>query len=162
MCIAWVRSRTRLPLLAAVLLVACTTPDGDQAPEPLAAESVTVRWGTYFGMCAGYCRTELEIRGSNLRLTRQAWDTIRNPTRIEEQTISQSDRQQLVAKINAANLPNLLDTYGCPDCADGGGEWVELQNGAARKRVTFEYSRGPRELENALAELRALRQRFPQ
>ena len=157
------RIRNRLTVLAAsLLLAACTSPNDELATENLVAETVTVRWGTYFGMCAGYCRNDLEINGSTVRLTRRSWGRGTTlPDRVEEQPIPRSAWLDIVAKINAANISNMQDQYGCPDCADGGGEWVELQQGDKLKRVTFEYGRGPRELEAVLKELRALRQKFP-
>ncbi|MBN1415243.1 MAG: hypothetical protein JW973_09100 [Bacteroidales bacterium] len=34
-------------------------------------------------------------------------------------------------------LPEII---GCPDCADGGAEWVEVELAGSRKhKVTFEY-----------------------
>jgi hypothetical protein len=37
-----------------------------------------------------------------------------------------------------------MDTViGCPDCADGGAEWLELGFEKEVKRVTFEYMHEP-------------------
>ncbi len=149
-------SSRRLIVGAAALVSACSPGSND-----LRSEDPIIRWGTSFGMCAGYCREELEIDGATIRLTRRSWDPARQPTRIEEQSLSRAAWRQLVARLEAANLNTLQDVYGCPDCADGGAEWVEMESAVARKRVTFDYARGPRQLEALLTELRAFRQSFP-
>lgn len=50
----------------------------------------------------------------------------------------------------------LPEVIGCPDCEDGGAEWVEmkLQNGDKHK-VYFEYLREPDVLKKLLAKLRS-------
>ena len=44
----------------------------------------------------------------------------------------------------------------CPDCADGGAEWVELGFENKVKRVTFEYMKEPEELKTLIPSLREL------
>ncbi len=50
---------------------------------------------------------------------------------------------------------------GCPDCADGGAEWieVELRNGNTHK-VTFEYENEPPEMKGYIGKLRELISHF--
>jgi hypothetical protein len=33
---------------------------------------------------------------------------------------------------------NCLNVIGCPDCADGGGEWIEVSVAGESHRVTFD------------------------
>jgi hypothetical protein len=146
---------------AALLTVSCTSPDTDAHVMDLDGSSAVIRWGTSFGMCVGYCRQELEISGSLVKLTLQSWDTLRLPTQVITQPISADAFDQLLKRINDVRIEQLQDVYGCPDCADGGAEWVELESADFKKRVSFEYNRDPARLEVVLAELRAIRSRFP-
>ncbi len=147
-----------LVVVAGVLGAACTPSEAEI--DTLTAEARVIRWGTSFGMCAGYCREELEIGGSVLRLTRRSWSPTQ-PEQVAEQPFSSDAWRTLRERMDAARIDRLQDVYGCPDCADGGAEWVELENGDSKKRVTFEFGSGPSPLQSVLTELRALRQRFP-
>ena len=37
----------------------------------------------------------------------------------------------------------LQETYGCPDCADGGSGWVSVRDSAGERRSTFDFSGAP-------------------
>ena len=47
--------------------------------------------------------------------------------------------------------------YGCPDCADGGSEWVEITHEGITKRVTFEAYNSIPENNELVIQLRELR-----
>jgi len=49
-----------------------------------------------------------------------------------------------------------LRRYGCPDCADGGAEWVEISFDTLKHRVTFEFLNEPEELTPIVSALREL------
>ena len=154
------RNVFRFALFSAVLLTsACYSSTGDVETNALAAASV-IRYGTSFGMCAGYCREDLQIDGSQIKLTRQSWDP-RQPAQVAEQAISEDAWRKLQATLNGVAMAEMDSVYGCPDCADGGAEWVEIETGDAKKRVTFEFSKAPAQLRAAVTELRTLRGRFP-
>ena len=54
---------------------------------------------------------------------------------------------------------NSLDSvYGCPDCADGGAEWLEIITPEWKHSVMVDYSgpNRPAVLENLFAKLRKL------
>jgi hypothetical protein len=63
--------------------------------------------------------------------------------------------------VDAAALRRLEGVHGCPDCADGGAEWIEIGSAAGPIRVTFEYGATLDGIGALQAELRALRNRFP-
>ncbi len=147
--------RMRIGITAALALLACTSP----AETPL--ESGVLRYGTSFGMCAGYCRQEIEVNSLQVKLTRTSWDPQHSPTVVQTIALTSAERRQLLAQIDTGDFRALQEVYGCPDCADGGAEWVELQGTDLTKKVTWEYNSAPSQLKNAVAALRALRQRFP-
>ena len=100
--------------------------------------------------------------GTNLQLTKTSWDPTRNPPVVQEQTFTDADRRRVLSHVDTGKVGRLQDTYGCPDCADGGAEWVEVETATLKKKVTFEHNKPPAELEAVVTELRALRGRFPQ
>lgn len=120
-----------------------------------------IRWGSSFGMCVGYCTQVLEATPERLRLTRSSRDPGDYPTRTVERPITAAEWQSLRSALEDAPFLRLEETHGCPDCADGGAEWVEVVEPALEKRVTFEYGESPREIADLVASLRALRQTFP-
>ena len=147
----------RLVVVGAIaLLGACEYP----ADAELAAG--VVRWGTSFGMCAGYCRTELAIASTSLQLTRTSWNPQQNPPVVQQQAFTEADWKKLLERVDADKVQGLQETYGCPDCADGGAEWVEVETATFKKKVTFEHNNPPAELKDAVEALRALRGRFPE
>src|SRR5262245_45169701 len=116
-----------------LLLIA--TCDGSVAPNELAQEDVVIRWGTSFGMCVGYCVEGLEVVQTVVRLTRRGWVPSQPPALVEEQPLGEADRRALLQRLESVRIESLQEVYGCPDCADGGSEWVELETNGSRKRV---------------------------
>ena len=98
--------------------------------------------GTSFGFCIGYCHTELTIQSSELTFSRKSWDRGDStpPDQLVERTISSSLWRSLVDLVEFEVITQMKDVYGCPDCTDGGSEWIEITHLGVSKRVTFEYN----------------------
>lgn len=60
-----------------------------------------------------------------------------------------------------STFDQLSETYGCPDCADGGAEWVEVERSRMGRRVTFEFGKPPERIGALVSSLRAVRQTLP-
>lgn len=133
----------------------------DHSPTAPELNPPVLRWGTSFGMCAGYCTEVLEVDGARARLSRSSWQPERFPPRVAEIAVTDDEWRRLADAVDAEAVQGLREVYGCPDCADGGAEFVELETTSLRKRVTFEYGAPPAELRPLTLQLRALRQRFP-
>jgi hypothetical protein len=71
------------------------------------------------------------------------------------------DWRRIRALVDPAALKRLEGVHGCPDCADGGAEWIQLGAGNDSVRVTFEYGATLAGIAPLQAEIRALRDRFP-
>lgn len=71
-----------------------------------------------------------------------------------------TDFDKITSQIDQESFKKLKSTYGCPDCADGGAEWVEIKVGMNTKRVTFEYGNPPEELKVLNEQLRAIQQQY--
>jgi hypothetical protein len=65
----------------------------------------------------------------------------------------------MIDQIGFVNLPK---TIGCPDCADGGAEWIEIISGSGGKsqKVTFEYMNEPAKLKDLASGLRTILESF--
>jgi hypothetical protein len=133
--------------------------------DPIETESANVlglRSGTSFGMCAGYCLTELIIEETSVRFNETGWPTHSNlPPKTRTVPLTQRERAHLQSLIDLSELERLEGVHGCPDCADGGTEWIELRTANDTIRVTFEFGRELAPIAELQAAIRAQRERFP-
>lgn len=126
---------------------------------PVAEPFGVVRGGFSFGMCFGYCFTEIEIDGTDVQLTRRAWDDISDgefPDQIVIGELTDVGRARLDDLEAGLAAEALQETYGCPDCADGGSGWVVVRDATGERRSTFEYATPP----DALVDVDALLQEW--
>lgn len=118
---------------------------------------------TSFGMCAGYCKTSLEISEGEAVLTREAWGRGAGanlpPQRFAAQLTPQ-EWQELTGLAAAAKIDGLPGTIGCPDCADGGAESLTIVSTGATKTISFEHGAAIKEAQPLLDRVRALRSRL--
>jgi hypothetical protein len=147
-----------LILLALLFNTACA--DDATAPAAGGSSVVRVRSQTSFGFCAGYCTTEMLVDSLQARLISRSFDAERYPTRTVTQTITLQDWRQLTAAIDTARFSRLDPVYGCPDCADGGAELVELEWGSQRRQVSFEYGKPPAPMQALRDQIWQLRERL--
>ncbi|QJW92089.1 hypothetical protein HNV11_23285 [Spirosoma taeanense] len=129
-------------LIFSVALGHCTNTALTPTPEQASADALTIRTGTSFGMCAGYCVHEYVINGTSVALTQSATRTQnQHPIRTCQFTINEADWSALKAAANVDAFRQQPERLGCPDCADGGAEFIELQLNDQKHRVTFEYGK---------------------
>lgn len=115
--------------------------------------TLVLHYGTSFGECLGYCINELELTHDEIVLTQRGWaigGTL--PDRQYTWPMDADRWERITAAFDAGAFARLDSVYGCPDCADGGAEWIEAPINGTPKRVTFEYGNPP----EAIADLQAL------
>jgi len=100
--------------------------------------SIQINSGTSYGECWGYCVFELELDNSNALFTASGWGWYEFPDLFLEDNLSQEMWQQIIELIDFEYFQSLDDVYGCPDCADGGAEFIEIIYEGVTKQVTFE------------------------
>lgn len=146
---------------ALLVLTACTAQptDSGTSPASLRREGLGLASGTSFGMCVGYCRTELVFDSPTVRFT-ELGNTGDVPERTRSATLGPAEWSRLRSALDVAALARLEGVHGCPDCADGGAEWIQIER-PATLRVTFEYGSVLAPIAPLQAELRALRAAFP-
>lgn len=134
--------------LAIVLLSGCDDPMNPSA-------DIVLSYGTSFGHCIGYCQSSLTLSGETAKLT-LADNRNELPTKEKSRTLTQKEINQLYSNLNWDQFNSLDETIGCPDCADGGAEWVEISDSNTVKKVTFEYGRAPKEIVNLVKTLHTI------
>ena len=124
--------------------------------ESLYRNVVQINYGTSFGMCVGYCKHDVSIDSVYTSYSCAGWTKELEPTLYKVQT-TKSAWDSVKVLINNKAFFELPATIGCPDCADGGAEWVEVKllNGTAHK-VVFEYNNEPQQLQGSIAKLRQI------
>ncbi|GAB2548294.1 hypothetical protein [Spirosoma aerophilum] len=124
-------------------------------------DGAIIRTGTSFGMCAGYCQKDYVLTGVDLTLTTTSNNNpTQYPTKTCQTTISQESWNSLRDLVNPDAFKKIPERLGCPDCADGGAEYIELESGDQRHRVTFEYGKTIPGFESLVSALRSQRERF--
>lgn len=118
--------------------------------------NIIIKSGTSFGQCVGHCITESEMSSQQLSLVRKAWRS-----KIADKTCSRlltsGEWQSLIDLLNFDTFKQLPETTGCPDCADGGAEWIEVTYGEQVKRVNFEFGKNIPEIAEFTERVRKIR-----
>ncbi len=81
-------------------------------------------------------------------------------TKTCSKTISEADVAALKNELNINKISSLPEVIGCPDCADGGAEWIAINADGKQYKITYEYGKAPKELEAAVAKLKVLKDSF--
>lgn len=120
--------------------------------EVKSSDIIKIEFGTSFGMCAGYCTQTLTITDGQVSKTviPRMNQNLKEKTCIADFT----GFVELASKVNTNTFMSLDETIGCPDCADGGAEWVEITTPAGSKKVTYEFRKEPKEVASIIDELR--------
>lgn len=139
--------------ISASALLGCNT------SKPVAADNkiISIKHGTNFGHCRGYCRKEVVFSEDQIVYFESSVDSTRNPVKTEKLDHSAAKWKSIADKTDWETFKKLDESYGCPDCADGGSEYIEIKTTSGTKRVTIEFNKEASNLEPLLSELRAQR-----
>lgn len=119
----------------------------------------SISYGSSFGMCIGYCSNTLLISDSKLTFSKSRNGQTPD-TRTCTKTISENEVAAIKSELNKSKLTDLPEVIGCPDCADGGAEWIAINADGKQYKVTYEYGKAPKELETVVAKLKVLKDSF--
>ena len=125
-------------------------------------EIVEIKTGSFFGMCLGYCLSELTITESQADYNIYGWDE-NDPVYLPVEISNSVDSivwEDLNTEFNFELFMSLDSIIGCPDCVDGGAEWFEIVTSDTLKRVTIEYGDSLNGLDSYINLLRTIRQSF--
>lgn len=137
-----------------LIVTACQT---SELVKPFSDEIKQINSGQSFGMCMGKCYNELLITDNKLVLKQIERKERGGETVTHEFTENNSLTavKPSLLTISKSDFLSLEDQYGCPDCADGGAEWLEIEfNDGKTKKVTFEYGGTIKGFESIVSTLR--------
>lgn len=118
--------------------------------------TIIIKNGTSFGMCVGYCIIDSEINSQQIILVRKAWRS-KIADKTCQRTITSQEWEGLMSSLNFDTFKQLPEVIGCPDCADGGKEWIEITYGEQVKKVTFEFGKNIPEIAEFTEKVRKIR-----
>lgn len=151
----------KIVLISFILMSLVRCSEQSVTAENAVAETVIIRSGTSFGMCIGYCNKDIELIATKATFTKSSLrDPVKYPTRTCTKTVSASKSAELVTMVQFNEFRKIPKTLDCPDCADGGAEYVEIQIGDLKHRVTFEYGKTIPGFEILVKDLRVQRDLF--
>jgi hypothetical protein len=117
-----------------------------------AADISSIEFGNSFGNCLGYCNKKIVFSESELSKTLSPNRS--TDLKIKSCSRSWDDFQKLINKVDHESFLSLSEVIGCPDCADGGAEWIEISTPTGSKRVTYEFGKEPKEVKAFIGDLR--------
>jgi hypothetical protein len=114
-------------------------------------------------MCAGYCKTTLEVSETEAVLVREAWGRgagANLPPQRFATPLTATEWNDIAAAAEAAKIDGLPERIGCPDCADGGAESLTIVSAKGAKTITFDHGATIAEAQPLIDRVRALRARL--
>lgn len=122
-------------------------------------EILSVKHGSSFGMCNGYCFKENTYTPEDFIHNEKAFGRTNPkdfPEKMDSISISPKEWEDIISKIDLEKFYAEQETIGCPDCADGGSEWIEIATTDKIYRVTFEFGQPSEGLKSIYSALRKL------
>lgn len=144
-------------LFCGVILLSC----GKKNPVP---EGLVVETGTSFGECVKNCFQVMTFNSLSKNLE---FEIKNNPTAGEnatqrfQESFSETEYNEILNSIDFDVFKGLQKFYGCPDCADGGAEFIRLSDNMETGEsylVTFEYGKSVKGIEKLITLLRKKRE----
>ena len=102
-----------------------------------------IKYGSFFGMCQEDCNTTYFYDDDTF--SKQV-----DNNKATEVIADEAFWNQISALIDFNEFKKFDETIGCPDCADGGGEWLELKKGEDIHKTTFEFGKSPESLKQLI------------
>ena len=124
-------------------------------------DSIQINSGTSYGECLGYCEYELNLDIISAQFIASGWSLNDGlPNLYLEDDLDEGIWSQIIQSFDFESFQSLDDIYGCPDCADGGAEFIEIIYNGTAKQVTFEAYTEIGEIEELTILLRNLRESY--
>ncbi|MBS1635174.1 MAG: hypothetical protein JST26_04570 [Bacteroidetes bacterium] len=96
-----------------------------------------IKHGTSFGECSGYCFHETKYTQDLIIHTGKSWN--KDPDKIDTLKMEMNIWKNMVNAIDVKAFYMLPHTMGCPDCTDGGAEWLIIGTKNTEWQVEFNY-----------------------
>jgi hypothetical protein len=102
---------------------------------------IQIKHGSSFGECSGYCISEAVYNSLYTIQTSKSWEhqSTTHPEKTQKLKTDAAYWQRLVKSIHLEKVDKLPERIGCPDCTDGGAEWIEIATTKKKYYISFEY-----------------------
>ncbi len=97
-----------------------------------------IKYGFSFGYCNGYCYFESKYDSLKIITIRKS-HTVNEADKVDTSKIDPCIWTKLINSFNFKEFKMLPKTIGCPDCLDGGAEWIEIGTPNKSYKVEFDY-----------------------
>ena len=128
--------------------------------EPDRSKVTKIEYGSNFGFCFGYCTRQLVAEKQNIQMSATSRQEDMPPIEAS-MDIGQPDWEHLLLLAEASEIESFKEVIGCPDCADGGSEWIQIWRGEDSRKVTFEYGNPPDPMAEMVGIMRGWLQALP-
>ena len=92
--------------------------------------------------------------------TASGYDPVSYPDLTVEASYSNGEWNAITALVDFGELQSYADIVGCPDCADGGAEWIQVEMNDGIKKIIFEYGDTLETIQPLIDMLRTLRIKY--
>ncbi|UJR08183.1 hypothetical protein I4U23_012456 [Adineta vaga] len=119
--------------------------------------------GLSFGRCRGYCQQSINATINPIQLIATKQPNFAQesyPPLRQSFTFASNQWEELLALLTPQVFSNLDDTIGCPGCADGGIEWIQVDWNNGSKRVIFESGQAIKGIESLIEKLQKMREEY--
>ncbi|MFB6317514.1 hypothetical protein [Saccharicrinis sp. FJH54] len=109
-------------------------------------QNMKVKYGTSFGECLGYCSSTMTLTRGQLDFLYESLNTDTLPDIDCSMRIPADSTNKVLDYVSKPLFYYMESVYGCPDCADGGTEWISIEDNYFYKKIKFEYMNEPEQL----------------
>jgi hypothetical protein len=132
--------------LSAIYALTSLTKNSFEAP-------LVIKHGTSFGECTGYCYSETKFTKDLIINTSKSWNK-EQPDKSDTLKMSPNNWENMVNAIDIKAFYMLPHKLGCPDCLDGGAEWLIIGTKNSEWKVEFDYASETLTTKNLLSIIR--------
>lgn len=150
-------------ILSTLCFMGCEQQSDVMNKSTLDLNTTVIKHGTGFGMCVGPCKNELTLMNDEASFTvyyNGGRGTEGGEPKTYTEKLTTEYINDVLKTVDFEKFKKLDEYIGCPDCADGGSEWVEIITNNSKHKVTFEYGHEVKEIESLLKLLREKRVYF--
>jgi hypothetical protein len=115
---------------------------------------IIIESGQKFGECIVTCYQSLGLNNQNKTFDFLAFDAHPNERYNFKDDFSEEDWNEILKEINLKEFYKLNSVFGCPDCADGGAEWISIKDALKEHKVIFDYRSEVKGIEKLILLLR--------
>lgn len=133
--------------LLQIILILCIGTGCTNNNDELVEGFEYIRHGTSYGFCVGYCQQNIKITESELTLNRSSWyQEDKYPEISKTFVLPDSIWKKIKTSLDVNSFFNTDTIHGCPDCADGGAEFIEIKTKTKLHKVLYEAGNPPKKL----------------